>query len=238
MEGNNLAERIELPAELRETLLDSSALPTEVFVDHNRFTPNHPVAAGYKGVVWKVTDRFGRARALKLAILEDYQDRSYLEEIQRTAKLEGHEVFARLEYAGTVTLDLPGHPGRTFIGFVEEWIDGVTLKEFLDDSLSDVSSSFMVSYVAALTSALSGLQANGLKHDDLHSGNVMIANPPLGQIDSEYKIKIIDTGSLKPVDGPITKPKDDHRNFVDHIGAIRNAIHAKPESTDGQGWTA
>ena len=89
----------------------------------------------------------GRARALKLATLEDYQDRSYLEEIQRTAKLEGHEVFARLEDAGTVTLDVPGHPRHAFIGFVEEWIDGVTLKEFLDDSLSDVSSSFMVSYV-------------------------------------------------------------------------------------------
>ena len=125
-----MADRIELPAELREFLLDPSALPTEIFVDQNRYTSNHPVAAGYKGVVWKVTDKFGRARALKLAILEDYQDRSYLEEIQRTAKLEGHEVFARLEYAGTVTLDVPGHPRRTFIGFVEEWIDGVTLKEW------------------------------------------------------------------------------------------------------------
>ncbi len=222
-----MADRIELPAELREFLLDPSALPTEIFVNQNRYTPDHPVAAGYKGVVWKVTDGFGRARALKLAILEDYQDRSYLEEIRRTAKLEGHEVFARLEYAGPVTLDVPGHRGRTFIGFVEEWIDGVTLKEFLEDSASDVSPSFMVSYVAALTSALSGLLANGLKHDDLHSGNVMIANPPLGQIDGEHKIKIIDTGSLKPVGGPMTKPKDDHRNFVDHIGAIRNAIHAK-----------
>ena len=155
-----MADRIELPAELREFLLDPSALPTEIFVDQNRYTPDHPVAAGYKGVVWKVTDRFGRARALKLAILEDYQDRSYLEEIQRTAKLEGHEVFARLENAGTVTLDVPGHTGRTFIGFVEEWIDGVTLEEFLEDSVSDVSPSFMVSYIAALTSAFSGLQAN------------------------------------------------------------------------------
>ena len=177
--------------------------------------------------MWKVTDKFGRARALKLAILEDYQDRSYLEEVQRAAKLEGHEVFARLEYAGKVTLDVPGYSGSTFIGFVEEWINGRTLKEFLEDSVSDVSPSFMVSYVAALTSALSALQANGLKHDDLHSGNVMIANPPLGQMDGEYKIKIIDTGSLKPADGPMAKPKDDHRNFVDHIEAIRNAIHDK-----------
>ena len=222
-----MANRIELPAELREFLLDPSALPSEIWVDQNKYTPNFPVAAGYKGTVWKVTDTFGRARALKLAIFEDYQDRSYLEEIQRAAQLEGHEVFARLEYAGLVTLDVPGHPERTFIGFVEEWIDGVTLKKFLEDSILDVSPSFMVSYVAALTSALSALQANDLKHDDLHSGNVMIANPPIGQIDGDYKIKIIDMGSLKPADRPFNKPKDDHRNFVDHLEAIRNAIHAK-----------
>ena len=142
-------------------------------------------------------------------------------------KLERYEEFARLMDAGTVTLDVPGHPGRTFIGFVEEWIDGDTLEIFLKKSGQDVSSSLMVSYVNALSSALFALQANGLKHDDLHSGNVMIAKPALGEIDGDFKIKLIDMGSLKPADAPTNKPKDDHRHFVDHLVAIRNAIHAK-----------
>ena len=59
--------------------------------------------------------------------------------------------------AGTIMLDVPGHPRHTFIGFVEEWIDGDTLETFLKNSNSDISSSFMVSYVNALTSALSAL---------------------------------------------------------------------------------
>lgn len=222
-----MVDRIELSAELREFLLDPSEMPTEIFVDQDRYTPDYPVAAGYKGAVWKVSDKFGRPRALKLAILEDYQDRSYLEEVQRAAKLERYEEFARLEDAGMVTLDVPGYPGSTFIGFVEEWIDGDTLETFLKKSDSKVSPSFMVSYVSALTSALSSLQANGLRHDDLHFGNVMIAKPPPGEIDGEHKIKIIDTGSLKPADVPMTKPKDDHRHFVDHLVAIRNANHSK-----------
>ena len=222
-----MADRIELSAELRDFLLDRSEMPTEIFVDQEKYTPDFPVGSGYKGAVWKVTDKFGRARALKLAILEDYQDRSYLEEVQRAAKLEQYEEFARIMDAGTVTLDVPGHPGSTFIGFVEEWIDGDTLETFLKKSDSKVSPSFMVSYVSALTSALSALQANGLRHDDLHSGNVMIAKPAPGEIDGEYKIKIIDTGSLKPADAPTTKPKDDHRHFVDHLVAIRNANHSK-----------
>ena len=92
---------------------------------------------------------------------------------------------------------------------------------------SDVSSSFFVSYVNSLTSALSALRANHLKHDDLHAGNVMITKPPKGDIAGVYKIKIIDTGSLKPDNRPIAKPKDDHRHFVDHLVAIRNALHSR-----------
>ena len=112
--------RIQLSTELREFLLDRSAMPTEILVDQEQYTPDFPVDSGHKGAVWKVTDKFGRARALKLAILEDYQDRSYLEEVQRAAKLERYEEFARLMDAGTVMLDVPGHPRHTFIGFVEE----------------------------------------------------------------------------------------------------------------------
>ena len=222
-----MVDRIELSVELRDFLMDSSKMPTEIVVGQEKYTPNIPVAAGYKGVVWRVTDKFGRPRALKLAILEDYRDRSYLAEVQRAAQLERYEEFARLMDAGTVTLNVPGHRARTFIGFIEEWIDGFTLKEFLERSDSDVSSSFLVSYVSALTSALSALQANGFRHDDLHTGNVMIARPAPGEIAGEHKIKIIDTGSLKPSDLPTKKTKDDHRHFVDHIAAIHNAIHSK-----------
>ena len=222
-----MADRIELSADLRKFLLDLATMPSEVYVNQEGFILNRPVAAGYKGAVWKVTDKFGRVRALKLAILEDYQSRSYLGEMQLAAKLEPYEGFARLEYAGVVTLDVPGQLGCTFIGFVEEWIEGDTLHDFLIENISEVSPSFMVSYIGALSSALSALQANGLRHDDLHSRNVMIANPPPGEIGGEFKIKVIDTGSLKPSNLPLTKPKDDHANFVDHLVEIRNAIDSK-----------
>ena len=222
-----MVERIELSPDLRNFLLDPSNMPTEISVGQGTYTPDHPVAAGYKSAVWKVTDKFGRARALKLAILEDYRDRSYLEEVQRAVELERYPEFARLDDAGPVTLDVPQHTGRPFIAFVEEWIDGETLETFLKRANSDISSSFMVSYVSAISSALSALQANDLRHDDLHPGNVMIARPAPGQIDVGYQIKIVDTGSLKSSHKTTTKPKDDHRHFVDHLVAIWNAIYSK-----------
>ena len=202
-------------------------MPAAIHVGGEQYTPQTPVASGYKSAVWKVIDKFGRNRALKLAIFEDYQDRSFLEEVQRAAPLEQYEQFARLIDANLVTVDLPGLSERPFVGFVEEWIDGVTLKAFLTNPDSDVSSSFFISYVASLTSALSALRANHLRHDDLHAANVMIASPAIGEIAGEHKIKIIDTGSLKPDDRSTAKPKDDHRHFVDHLVAIRNAMHSR-----------
>ena len=220
-------KRIELSEELRSFLLDPSHMPAAIVVGGETYTPQTPVASGYKSAVWKVIDKFGRHRALKLAIFEDYQNRSFLEEVQRAAPFEQYEQFARLIDAGLVKLDVPECSGRTFVGFVEEWVDGFTLEAFLTNPESDVSSSFLVSYVAALTSALSALRANQLRHDDLHAGNVMIAKPAKGDMGGEHKIKVIDTGSLKPDDPPTTKPKDDHRHFVDHLMAIRNAMHSR-----------
>ena len=225
--GHGVLERIELDEELRRFLLDPSNMPTEIVVGQEKYVPEIPVASGFKSAVWKVIDKFGRHRALKLAIIEDYRDRSFLEEAQRAAPLEQYEQFARLIDADLVKMDVPGCPGRPFVGFVEEWIEGFTLEAFLINQDSEVSSSFFVSYVNALTSALSALRANDLRHDDLHAGNVMIAKPAQGEIAGEHKIKVIDTGSLKPAVPPTAKPKDDHRHFVDHLVAIRNAIHSR-----------
>ena len=222
-----MPDRIELSEELKTFLLNPSQMPTEIVVGQETYAADIPVASGYKSVVWRVIDKFGRLRALKLALFEDYQDRSFLEEVQRAAQLEQYEQFARLIDADLVKVDVPGCPGRAFVGFVEEWIDGITLEDFLTDPSPDVSSSFFISYVNSLTLALSALQANSLRHDDLHARNVMIARPAAGEFASEHKIKIIDTGSLKPSDLPTTKCKDDHRNYVDHLVAIRNAIHSR-----------
>ena len=222
-----MVQRIQLTDEEREFLRDRSKMPDKIMVGHEEYTLDSPAGSGFKAVVWKAVNRYGRPRALKLAILEDYQERSFLEEVQRAMELESYEVFARLHHADIIKLPVPGNESPLFVGFVEDWIDGYTLKDFLEQPDSDISSSFLVSYVAALTSALSALRITGLRHDDLHAGNVMISKPPGSEAPNEFTIKVIDTGSLKPSDTPTKKPKDDQRHLVDHIVAIRNAIHAR-----------
>lgn len=223
-----MAHRIQLDDSLRAALLDPSNLPTELRVKGMVYYPKRPVKAGFKGAVWKVTDEYGRPRAAKLAIYEDYEDRSFLQELSRAADLDNYsEFFADFIGAEPIEIELQGCGSCRFVCFIEKWIDGLTLAEFLIKYRENVTSSFLNSYVDGMCSALSALQTVNLRHDDLHDENVMLARPAQGMSSDSWRVKVIDTGSLKRLDHPSQKPKDDHQHFVEHLISIYNVIHSK-----------
>lgn len=211
--------------DLLQQLLKPESLPSTIDVNGKQYTPEVPAKAGAKGVVWKVRDEYGRPRALKLTPAGSYKSRSYLQELHRAARLDSVTEFARFIDAGEATFSLPALGEQHFVAFVEEWVDGVTLKEYLADSSNPVTGTFLLSYVRALSNALHALNLNGLTHDDLHSGNVMVASPAAGDASGERVFRVIDTGSLKSGDSPTRKDKDDHRNLVEHLVLICNAMH-------------
>ena len=163
-----MSERIELSQELREALLNPDLLPTEIKVNGRAYVPQRPIAAGFKGAVWKVTDHLSRFRAAKLALYDDYEDRSFLKEIALAAKLEPYPEFARFDDADVIEVDLQTAGRHKFVCFIEEWIDGTPLINFLADKSTAISSAFLVQYVLQMCPALAALKAQGLQHDDLH----------------------------------------------------------------------
>ncbi len=219
--------RIELSEEQRRHLLGQEFLPASILINGKTYAPQAPIAAGYKGAVWRVSDDFGRLRAVKLCIYDDYQDRSYLQELARASALEPYREFAHFVDAGLVELTLGQLPTQKFVCFVEEWIEGLTLESLCKKQNELVTASFLLAYVRGVCAALSALHQLGLKHDDLHAGNVMLARPVPGSLLQEWAIKVIDTGSLKPADLPNKKPHDDHRHFVDHLVLLWNTVHAR-----------
>ena len=222
-----MPKRIELNDKQRQILLSPEHLPSSVCVNGKTYTPEEPIEAGFKGVVWRACDEFARPRALKLCIYDDYMDRSYLQELSRAAALDQYREFARFVDAGLTNLSLGSLPKQTFVVFIEEWIDGLTLESFVRDNNELVSASFLLAYVKGLSNGLSALQAVGLRHDDLHARNVMLARPAQGTLSQEWSVKIIDTGSLKPADSPTRKAKDDHRHFIDHLVLIWNTVYRR-----------
>jgi serine/threonine protein kinase len=221
------ANRIELSPELKKALLDPENLPGRITVKAQDYFPKATVKAAFKAAVWKVLDEHGRARAAKLAIYEDYEDRSFLQELYRAAKLERFPQFAKFIGAGLIELSFPEVGKKRFVCIIEEWIDGLTLEEFLTQNRDVVDSDFLLACVNQMCCALHALQAKNLRHDDLHSKNVMLARPDPDALDGAWMLKVIDTGSLKPGDPPTKKEKDDHRNFIDHLVSVVNTIQAR-----------
>ena len=221
-----MPERIQLPESLKQALLEPSSLPAELVVRGQRYIPQEPVKAGFKGAVWKVSDQYARPRAVKLTVYADYRDRSFLQELARASLLDDYDEFAHFVDADVIEIDVPHHGLTPFVCFVEQWIDGFTLTDFLRKFPESATDSFLKVYVDGMCAALSGLRAQSLRHDDLHAENVMLARPKGGLYDT-WKVRVIDTGSLKQLETQTRKTKDDHRNFVDHLVLIHNAIRGR-----------
>jgi hypothetical protein len=222
-----MLKQIQLSEVQKARMSNASVIPGRVSLNGREYTVERPVGAGFKGVVWKVVDDFALPWALKLCICEDYESRSYMQEFSRAAALRSYPQFARINDAGIVEITLGDDAPTPFVAFLEEWVEGETLKRFIQKRPEQMTPSFLLAYVGHLCEVLAALADAALRHDDLHADNVMICPPPRGSLSRGWGIKIIDTGSLKPASQALHKPKDDHRNFVDHLAAIWNAIQAR-----------
>jgi hypothetical protein len=219
--------RVELSDEERLVLLSDESLPKTIGVNGKEYVVQKAIATGFKGAVWRVHDEFGRKRALKLCPVIEYSEKSYLLESISAAKLEPYRSFASFVDAGVISIELGTLGIRRFVAFVEEWIDGFTLKEFLRSQRSIVNCGFLLAYVRGISSALSALNAVKLRHDDLHWENVMIARPAEGELSAAWTIRIVDMGSVNEATKDQKKKKDDHRHVVDHLVEIWNVIHQR-----------
>jgi serine/threonine protein kinase len=218
-----MKHRIVLGETVKEFLLSKDSLPPELLVRDRRYTLIEPVKAGHKGAIWRAKDEYARDRAIKFAIWEDYEDRSYLSEIAHAAKLEKFEEFARIDGAGIVELSIAAESVK-FVCFVEEWIQGQSLADFVVQRPEEVTVSFLLAYVSFLSRVLQALSQESLQHDDLHAGNVMIAAPIGEGVLSEQRFKVVDLGSLKPSTAITKKDRDDLQNFVMHLVQLWNVI--------------
>jgi energy-coupling factor transporter ATP-binding protein EcfA2 len=208
---------------VREYLLGEGHLPDPIELEGRRYRPVKPAGSGHKSVVWEVKNEDGRRRALKLATYEDFLARSAVEEKAYAARLEDdQEWFARIEASGRATIPVLGREYEC-VFFVQEWVVGDPLDEFLRRHRRDVSARFLLWYATTMMRPLAALEAADLAHDDLHAGNVMLGGPTASDFERGRRLKLVDMGSLKPR-GQVSKQKHDLDHTVDHIAAIYNII--------------
>lgn len=187
-----------------------------------RLEGDRAVDTGLYSVVWKAKDSYGRDRALKI---RSHQRQGNLLETIKASELEGCPQFARFVDASTARIELPGHGPVDVDVFVEEWIPGITLQQFLRQSPNGVTPTLLLGFVHDMCTALNALQERSLCHGDLHDRNVMIASPQLGSLDQQFSVRVVDVGRLSEV-----SEQDrlrDHHFFVSHVVTLWNALRAK-----------
>lgn len=188
---------------------------------------NDPIGEGLSSRVWKARDEFDRFRAIKLCSPRFYEDadpKAISEEVRHASKLEGCEHIAR--FIDVATIDIPRKNSKPVkvICFVEQFIEGVHLGNFIRDHPNEVTPSFFDSCVAHLTTALNAFRICSLTHSDLHMGNIMVAQPPLGSMSNERKFVVIDTGRIR---SSAAVGKDDHASFSFVLLSLWNCMHRR-----------
>jgi serine/threonine protein kinase len=215
---------------VRKKLMSPKIIPKSMDFNGTKYYRCNEVSSGKKGVVWHFQDRLGKNYAIKIVSGEEYQERSYEEEAKLRIEFcdEYPEFFSTFYDVGVIKIKGFSQP---FVFFIEKWIEGLTLKEFLKNR--SVDTAFLRAYIRSMGEALNALHLYNLCHNDLHPGNIKITQPRKGLLSKDIvEIKIIDTGNLKKFSGK--KPNDDHLWFVQHIIEIRNSIikHKKTDYND------
>lgn len=211
--------------DIQKRLADKDNLPSLISIGNREYTliGDEPIGSGADSVVWAALDHLERKRVVKFRPLQSYKDTTPVSEAEHAVQLEDCDIFATFVDAEFVDVELLGQ-SYEMVCSVEHFVDGVTLYDYLRNEAAYISSSFLKTYVRALCTALRALQERGIRHNDLHPGNVIIANPALGDLSAERRIRVVDTGNVTG-SGPLLR--DDHISFVRHLALIWNTIHKR-----------
>lgn len=214
--------RIMMSCSVRQHLISPDTMPTEV----GDYTIEDVLGRGYKGVTFRVRRKQGlrTVYVLKLTIAEEYEDGSYLPEIDRMVDLakRDRDHFPQIHDCGGWSCTIDDSECQ-FAYFVEDFISGSPLDKYLREATGSVTVGFLETFLREMLGAVSVLESLNLVHDDLHAGNIIIHDSHTG-----IRPCIIDFGSTKA--RPTRKLRDDIRNLAGHTATIANTIGCSSEA--------
>lgn len=246
--GNEVVarKRVEIPPRIREWLKAGGQFPPHLTLklhkgnsidfevldrDGNGCIADVGNRVGHKGFTLRVRNRLNnRISAAKICLIEDYTSGKLEEEMILASEIDDRAPVVNYEFVGAVD-KFPDQPedGR-WLCFISRWIDGETLEHLLKHSPDTLHPELALLVLNKLLQAVLYLEQKGLKHDDLHLGNVMLSERPAEVRASDptgdrYTIDIIDLGSMKRQDTPTAKVHDDRSSYAACIAKIHNCLH-------------
>ena len=227
------------PEELAVSVYGQGEIKLEILDrDENGFiAPLRSTRRGKKGFVVRVRNAVTQqTMAAKLTIPEDFDEgTSPLTELDHSTKLRSGEKFIHLLQGVGRVKRLSTEPQtseqRPWVCFLSDWLEGKTLQEYIAEDRSIITPTLVAEIAETLVRAVLFLERNGLKHDDLHLGNLMLVptDPILCDIDPlepPYRLVVIDLGSVKPIERRTFKRDDDWSSIARCLVQLHNVLHA------------
>lgn len=222
-----------------ELITDSKGSTTTYEIlerDDEGLIQNLHLRSGKKSFVLRVLDPVTkRELAAKFCIPADYQNKSPLTEVELASKLRGGEEFIQLLAAVGRAAPFKSQPitkdQRNWVCFLSDWLDGETLKDCLENNPKKIDPLLVAKIAESLILAILFLERKGYKHDDLHLANIMLVetDPDRLAIDPDlpsHTVKIIDLGSVKPLDKDTQKSDDDWSSVAKCLAILHNHLHS------------
>jgi serine/threonine protein kinase/Tfp pilus assembly protein PilF len=179
-----------------------------------------PLGAGGMAEVYKARDtRLRRLVALKLLSGGKVADVEW-----RRRFLVEAQAASRLNHPNIITIhDISEENGVLFIAM--EYVVGVTLERAI--GTRDLVSNSVLRYATEVADALASAHSAGIIHRDLKPANIMI--------NEDGRVKLLDFGLAKFVDGPDSADETVTDSQVTRSGAIvGTAAYMSPEQAEGR----
>ncbi|WP_422506146.1 hypothetical protein [Stenotrophomonas sp. GZD-301] len=172
--------------------------------------------------------------AAKLTLPDDYDGSTPLIELANAKRLKGAGGLIHLPSSVGTVARFEGEPSangaRDWVCFISDWLPGQTIEEIVRRTPNVVTASLIARVAIELLTAVRFFEARGLKHDDLHLGNLMLVSPDpdLVAIDPERRdphLTVIDIGSTKDIDRSTRKDDDDWSSVARCLATLYNVLH-------------
>lgn len=207
-----MAKQVGMPASVKEYLEDQGRVGDNI----KGFTILERKGSGNTAVTYKVRDENGFFWALKLVTRKSYGDRAPFREVSRFSKTNDKRFLIFPMDVGDWTLKLGGK-NYEFVWFKSEFVDGVTLRQFLASDSQYSIEEEVTRYIEHIAAGLDELRRLGFSHGDLHDGNIMRRIVGAGGTLPEINYVIIDFSEAHEVESTQEGLLDDIQCFGQHI---------------------
>jgi serine/threonine protein kinase len=189
----------------------------------NEFEIKNYIGHGKVGIVYRGENKYGFEAAVKI-IPNNTLKNGWEKELIKLNKLKGINGIAHYKHHEPILIE-----GKTkkepCVCILYDFINGKSLEKYLDKNKSSITIEFIIQLLIQSLNIFHALKVTNISHEDLHTGNIMIADPDERLLTQTPQFFITDFGQ----GGSTTKlnPKDDYlqlslicknilKNFIDY----------------------